>query len=100
MKHALLPVAAATALLFLSACGRNDDSVMSPEAAPPVDQTAPATDVPPPEPTPTPPMDDTMTPPPSDDSLPPDTTMPPPIDTPADPANPDAATGSTAPPEG
>ena len=100
MKHALLPIAAATALLLLSACGRDDDSVMSPQPAPPVDQTAPATDVPPPEPIPAPPMDDTTTPPPSDDTLPPDTTMPPPVDTPADPANPDPATGSTAPPGG
>src|SRR3546814_5595549 len=34
MKHVLLPLAAAA--LLLAACGRDDDSVMSPDPAPPV----------------------------------------------------------------
>jgi hypothetical protein len=106
MRHIMLPIAAATSLLLLSACNKNDDNAMSPEATAPVEQTAPADTMS--EPTTAPPADGTMSPPPTDDTMPPanddtmptDTTMPPPVDTPADPANPDAATGSTAPPEG
>jgi hypothetical protein len=98
MRRAIFPIAAATALLVLAACGKNDDGVMSPEAVPPVEQTTPADT--PPEPEPAPPADDTMTPPPSDETMPPDTTMSPPVDTPTDPENPDTPTDSTAPPAG
>src|SRR3546814_4440139 len=75
MKHALLPLA--TAALLLAACGRDDDSVMSPDPVPPVEQTTPDDTMPEPMP---PPVDDTMTPPPTDDTLPPDTMMPPPVE--------------------
>jgi len=85
MKHALLlPLAAIATAGLLAACGGNDDGVMSPEAAPPPEQTAPADAYPDPgtypEPATPPPADDTMTPPPTDDTLPPDT--PPPADQP------------------
>ena len=95
MKHALLPLAVAA--LLLAACGRDDDSVMSPDPVPPVEQTTPDDTMPEPM---TPAVDDTLTPPPTDDTLPPDTTMPPPIDTPTDPENPDAPTDPTVPPAG
>src|SRR3546814_216515 len=70
---------------------------MSPDPAPPFEQTTPDDTMPEPMP---PPVDDTMTPPPTDDTLPPDTMMPPPVDTPTDPENPDAPTDPTVPPAG
>jgi hypothetical protein len=106
MKHpainrTLLPLAASLALL-LAACHKDDNGVMSPEAAPPADSTTapPADDTaPPPEDTAPPPQTD------NDASMQP-TEMPPPAegaqlptDTPANPENPDTPTDSTAPPQ-
>src|SRR5690606_3080982 len=96
----------AAAALLLAACGRDDDSVMSPDPVPPVEQTTPD-DMTTPEPLPPtddtmtpPPTDDTMTPPPTDVPLPPDPTTPPQVDTATDPVGTDVPTVSTAPPEG
>src|SRR3546814_11343392 len=78
MKHVLLPLAAAA--LLLAACGRDDDSVMSPDPAPPVDQPTPDDTMPEPMP---PPVDHTMPPPPTNAPHPPDTMQPPPVTTPS-----------------
>src|SRR5690606_41459169 len=77
MRHVLLPLAAIATACLLAACGGNDDSGMSPEAAPPPEQTTPTDAYP--EPEPAPPVDDTMTPPPADHTMAPET--PPPLDT-------------------
>src|SRR3546814_12904009 len=70
MKHVLLPLAAAA--LLLAACGRDDDSVMSPDPAPPVEQTTPDDTMPEPMP---PLVDEPKTPTPTDVTLPPHNTV-------------------------